>query len=344
MKLQNARIAFYVAGLLAGFLTINPVLRAQGIGNLAVPVLRISPNARQVGMGEAFTAMANDYNLLRYNVGGLGIIRHVMFSTNFHQWSDDTQQGDVEILLPVRYGVAGMGLTYFNEGKVQAVNANFQPTGTSAESNDLMLSFGYGAFIKLLGNTFAFGAGGKFIRQDLANFSASGLGLDVGAVYAMKHISIGATLQNLTVSKMRFNGRSELLPETARGGIALRLPIGKHLKWNIASDVAKVRREDKLRIYAGTEVRIAELLALRGGYKFHDTEIGRWAVGLGLIVPMEWLANSRTEIDYAFTPMEPFDTFTHRFSFTFTFGAVKKVQPVSPVDTEQITQLQKQLS
>lgn len=324
-------------------LSAAPTL-AQGIGSLGAPVLRISPNARQVGMGEAFTAMANDYNLLRYNVGGLGILRHVMLSTNFHKWVDDTQQGDVEFFLPFRYGVAGVGITYFNEGKVPGVNANFQPSGTSFDSNDLLLSVAYGAFIRLLGNTFAFGAGGKLLRQDLAGFSATGLGLDIGAVYAMKHLSFGATLQNLTLSKMRFNGRSELLPETVRGGVALRLPVGQHLKWNIAADVAKIRREDELRIYTGTEIRIADLLALRGGYKLHDTEISRWAFGFGLIVPMHWLANSRTEIDYAFTPLEPFDTFAHRFSFTFTFGAAQPVQPISPVDTERITQIQEELS
>ncbi len=344
MKRLKARIATGIWSLLIIGLWGGEPLWAQGIGSLGAPVLRISPNARQVGMGEAFTAMANDYNLLRYNVGGLGILRHVMLTTNFHRWIDDTQQGDIELFLPMRFGVAGFALTYFNEGKVTGYNENFQPTGITAESNDLLLSFGYGAFIKLLGNTFAFGAGGKFIRQDLAGFSATGIGLDVGAVYAMKHISIGATLQNLTVSKMRFNSRSELLPETVRAGVALRLPVGEHIKWNIATDVAKVRYENNLRIYSGTEIRISDLIALRGGYKFHDTELSRWAFGFGLIVPMQWLAGSRTEIDYAFTPLEAFDTFSHRFSFTFVFGAARRVEPVVPVDTEQITQLQKELS
>ncbi|MDQ7064038.1 MAG: PorV/PorQ family protein [candidate division KSB1 bacterium] len=344
MKRLKARIATGIWYLLIIGLWAGESLWAQGIGSLGAPVLRISPNARQVGMGEAFTAMANDYNLLRYNVGGLGILRHVMLTTNFHRWIDDTQQGDIELFLPMRFGVAGFAVTYFNEGKVIGYNENFQPTGITAESNDLLLSFGYGAFFKLLGNTFAFGAGGKFIRQDLAGHSASGVGLDVGAVYAMKHISIGATLQNLTVNKLKFNNRAELLPETVRAGIALRLPVGRHIKWNLATDVAKMRHENDLRIYSGTEIRISDLIALRGGYKFHATELSRWAFGFGLIVPMQWLAGSRTEIDYAFTPLEPFDTFAHRFSFTFVFGAARKVEPVVPVDTEQITQLQKQLS
>lgn len=294
-------------------------------------------------MGEAFTAMANDYNLLRYNVGGLGILRHVMLTTNYHKWIDDTEQGNIEVSLPVRIGVVGFGLTYFNEGDLREVNSAFQPTGGIATNNDLMLTLGFGSYVKLLGNTLAFGVGGNFIRQDLAGLSGSAIGLDVGVVYAMKNLSFGATLQNFTLSKMQLGDRAELLPETLRGGVALRLPVGQNLKWNIAADAAKIRDEDQLRYYLGTEVRISDLFALRGGYKIHDTEVSRWAAGIGLIVPMQWLANSRTEIDYALTPLDPFNTYTHRFSFTFRFGAAQQVG-VMAANTEEISRMQRQIS
>lgn len=316
---------------------------AQGVGNRAAPILRINPHARQVAMGEAFTALANDYNLLRYNVGGLGILRKIKLSVNFHNWIDDTQQGDIEVALPFRYGVLGAGITYFNEGDLVELNENFQPTGSIIESNDLMLSLGYGAFINVFGKTLAFGIGSKIIRQDLANVSSTGIGLDIGAVMALKHISFGATLQNLTLSKMKFLNNEESLPEVIRGGIAFRIPIGEHFKWNIAGDVAKIRSEDGLRYYTGTEVNISSLVSFRGGYKFHDTEASRWAAGFGITVPMVWLARSSTDIDYAFSPIDDFDSFVHRFSFTFTFGVVQDVQPLNQANTEQITRYQQEL-
>lgn len=316
---------------------------AQGVGKFAAPLLRINPNARQVAMGEAFTALANDYNLLRYNVGGLGILRNVKMTVNFHNWIEDTQQGDIEIAVPFRYGVAGFGVAYFNEGNLTALNENFQPTGSIIESNDIMLSFGYGAFINAFGHTLAFGAGTRIIRQDLAGESGTAIGMDVGAVYALTHISFGATLQNLTLSKMKFLDTAESLPEVARGGIAFRIPIGENLKWNIAADVAKIRNENDLRFYAGTEFKISGLLALRGGYKFHDTEASRWGAGFGLTVPMAWLANSSTDIDYAFSPIDAFNSFVHRFSFTFSFGVVKQVQPLNEIDAKRLTQVQKDL-
>jgi len=64
MKRLKARIATGIWSLLIIGLWGGEPLWAQGIGSLGAPVLRISPNARQVGMGEAFTAMANDYNPL----------------------------------------------------------------------------------------------------------------------------------------------------------------------------------------------------------------------------------------------------------------------------------------
>lgn len=314
---------------------------AQGIGNNAAPILRINPHARQVAMGEAFTALANDYNLLRYNVGGLGILRNIKLSANFHNWIEDTQQGDLEVALPFRYGVLGAGLTYFNEGDLTELNENFQPTGNIIESNDLMLTFGYGAFIELFGQTLAFGAGTKIIRQDLANVTATGIGLDVGAVFAMKHISFGATVQNLTLSKMKFLDSEEPLPESLRGGIAFRVPLGQHFKWNIAGDAAKIRGEDGFRYYAGTELIVSSVFSLRGGYKFHDTEASRWGAGFGVTVPMTWLARSSTDIDYAFSPIDEFDSFVHRFSFTFTFGVAQDVLPLNR--TEEMTRYQQEL-
>ncbi len=336
-RTKNIISSLVLAGVI---LSIPSVISAQ----TAASFLRISPNARQVGMGEAFTAMANDYNLLRYNVGGLGILRKAKLSTNFHRWIGDTQQGDIEFSFPFFFGVAGFGLTYFSEGSITSLNENFLPTGTTAQSSDLMLSWGLGQQLKVFGNTLSFGAGGKLIRQDLAGFSGTGIGVDVGAVYAFKHISLGATLQNITVSKIKLRDQGELLPETIRGGVALRLPLGEKLKWNIATDVARTRNEDEYRIYTGTELRIDETISLRAGYKFFDSAVAPWSVGFGLIMPMQWLANSSTELDYAFAPIDAFDEFSHRFSFTFTFGAIKPFQMGPGIDIEEITRLKQDLA
>ncbi|MDZ7292749.1 MAG: PorV/PorQ family protein [candidate division KSB1 bacterium] len=330
------------------FLTwlLSASVHAQGFGKYGAPFLSISPYARQVAMGEAFTALANDINVMRYNIGGLGNLRHIMFSTHFHKWIDDTQQGALEVALPWRFGVAGFNLTYFNEGEITELNEKFQQTGSIIGSNDLVLSFGYGGYLGLFKNTLSFGAGVKFIRQDLAGESATGTGIDVGLLYAMKHFSFGATVQNLTVSKIKFIDEEYLLPETLRGGLAARLPIGSKFKVNLGTDVAKVlgSSEKKLRVYSGGEVRVSDVFALRGGYKFHDTELSRWGAGFGVIIPMAWLGRSSAELDYAYSPMEAFDTQAHRFSLSFSFGAIQPVMPIAGMDQMQLVEMQQQVS
>jgi outer membrane protein OmpA-like peptidoglycan-associated protein len=338
------RSSFGIFVLLAAFSSVEA--QTTVTGRYAAPILSISPYARQVAMGEAFTALANDINVMRYNVGGLGNLRHIMLSTHFHNWIDDTQQGALEIALPWRYGVAGFNLTYFNEGKLQEVDEHFNPTGNTVESNDLVLSFGYGGYLRVLGNTLSFGAGAKLIRQNLAGESASGAGVDVGVLYALKNFSLGATLQNFTVSKVKFINREYLLPETVRGGVAARLPLGSKFKLNLGTDVAKYigSAGDEPRIYSGGELRVSEVLALRGGYKFHDTELSRWGAGFGVIIPMNWLGRSLTELDYAYSPMDAFDTQAHRFSLSFTFGKVEPVGPVAGVDTEEMLKMREQVA
>jgi outer membrane protein OmpA-like peptidoglycan-associated protein len=131
-----------------------------------------------------------------------------------------------------------------------------------------------------------------------------------------------------------------------RGGVALRLPFGainsvgdRKLKLNIGTDVAKVldRADKKVRVYSGAELRLAEVFAIRGGYKFHDTELARWGAGFGVIIPMEWLGRSRTELDYAYSPMNAFDSQAHRFSLSFNFGKVQ-------TDQTQFADMREQMS
>ncbi|MDZ7370128.1 MAG: hypothetical protein ONB12_03050, partial [candidate division KSB1 bacterium] len=58
----------------------------NGIGYSGLPFLKISPAARQIAMGDAFTALTGDVNLMRYNVGALGGIKAPMLAANFNSW------------------------------------------------------------------------------------------------------------------------------------------------------------------------------------------------------------------------------------------------------------------
>ncbi|MBN1347931.1 PorV/PorQ family protein [candidate division KSB1 bacterium] len=310
----------------------------QGIGKYGAIFLRVNPSARQVGMGEAFTGIADEVNLMRYNIGGLGSSRYMMGAINFHKWIDDTQQGSFGSILPTRYGVFGFELTYFNEGKLQEIDADYRPTGVTVESNDLAVNVGFGTYFRLLNNELSFGVSTKLIRMNWADESVNAYGLDLGMIYRMKYASFGATMQNWTLSKIKFFEKADNLPETIRGGIGINFPAGQYFYFNLDADIAYSMGQNP-RYYTGGELIISNLIALRAGYKVHNTEASRWGTGFGLIIPMTWLAGSETRLDYAYSPLDAFETVAHRFSLVFTFGILQRVRSANVYDEKRWSRL-----
>lgn len=341
---SHSLVTSLVAIVLLAMLLFHPTMAQEntGIGYHSAAFLRVSSAARQVGMGEAFSALADDINLMRYNIGGLGNLRNVMLAANFHNWIGDTQQGAIGVALPTRWGVFGFDFSYFNEGTIVELDEFFRQTGGTRFSDDVMLTFGYGSYIKLLNNDFGFGGSVKLLRQNLVGEQNTAVAIDVGTQFRLKHISFGATIQNFGLAKVRFQEQESTLPMTYRLGSAARLPIGESMKLNLGFDVAWVTSE-KLRYYSGGELMIADLIALRTGYKFHKTEPSRWSFGFGLNIPMDWLAHSQTRLDYAYSPMDVFQTSMHRFSMLFKFGAVQRVLALNISEREKIAALNEKL-
>lgn len=309
-----------------------------GIGKHGATFLRINPSARQIGMGEAFTGIADEVDLMRYNIGGLGSVRYMMGAINFHKWIDDTQQGSLGCLLPSRYGVFGFELTYFDEGKIREIGEDFVPTGSTVQNNDLAVNLGFGTYFKLLNNELSIGGSAKLIRHNLAYKTITAFGLDLGAIYRLKYFSLGATVQNLSLTKIKFIDKEDSLPETFRGGIGVNFPAGQYVYFNLDGDAGYTFGQ-KPRFYTGGEIIISNLVALRGGYKIHDTEASRWGAGFGLIIPMSWLAGSETRLDYAYSPLDAFESSAHRFSLVFTFGILQRVRAANIYDEKRWSRL-----
>src|SRR5581483_2611586 len=79
-----------VAGLtLALYVVVSPAAASQGPGITSANFLEIGPGTRAAGMGEAFTAVANDAEAMAWNVAGLSqlIAREVTFMHS--QWLQD---------------------------------------------------------------------------------------------------------------------------------------------------------------------------------------------------------------------------------------------------------------
>lgn len=294
-----------------------------GIGLNAAPFLRISPVARAVALGEAYSAVDDEITSLRYNPANIGTLNKSMLAVHFHNWIGDTKQGDISVALPTKYGVLGLDFTYFDEGEIVELNENFLETGGTSASDDIALTMAYANKLDLKIGQLRFGLAMKFVRQNLIAEQSSATGVDIGVHYRYKFVSLAAAMQNLGLSKIKFKSASATLPCTIRLGSAFLLPLHETIVSNISMDATSTIKE-KWRFYIGSEFIFSDLVVLRGGYKIHDGDASRWATGFGLYIPADWLAGARLRFDYAYAPLEAFDGASHRFSLVCKFGVTQK--------------------
>jgi len=346
---NNASRSVMTAIVLLCLILIASQASAQnsGVGYHGAPFLKIDPAARQVALGGAFTALTNDINVMRYNVGGLGGLEHTSFGINFNTWIDDTQQGNLAFGIPFSFGAIGIDISYFNEGKIVKLDENFQPTGGEAVSGDVLFSIGYGRFLHNLfnieGMTLGLGGAAKYLNQTLVGEVSNVAAFDMGAqLHFPQYISLGASMQNYGFSNVKFDNWESPLPTTYRFGAALNFPIDK---WQliVSSDAAWVTKE-KIKYQLGSELVVNRVFALRGGYKFNDASMSNWALGFGLFIPTEWLGSSKMRLDYAYAPLAAFNQAAHRFSLHFAFGSVISANQLSSQDVEDLTEMQKKLA
>ncbi|MBN1465212.1 PorV/PorQ family protein [candidate division KSB1 bacterium] len=346
--------ARWILGICLILLSPNLLPAAAGVGYHAAPFLKISPAARQVGMGGAYTALSQDVNVMRYNIGGLDLIDYTSLAMNFNSWIDDTQQGSIAFALPSKIGAFGVDLSFFNEGKIIGRNADFVETGDQPYSSDLMASLGYGYnFGRNQRWDLGVGVAVKYLSQSLVGETSGVVALDAGAQFSFPEhenvrvpiLSLGAAIQNYGLSKMKFDVWESPLPETYRAGAALnfrQFPL--RISELIISSDATWTTKEQIGYQLGSELLIKdgadnEVISVRGGYRFNDPSMANWALGFGVYLPTEWLGKSKARFDYAYAPLRAFDEAAHRFSLHFAFGAAQRLA-AAYVDAKTLKDLQ----
>ncbi|MDD5305336.1 MAG: PorV/PorQ family protein, partial [Elusimicrobia bacterium] len=240
--------------------------------------LRLDANARAVGMGGAYTALAVDSNALLYNPAGLARVRSSEATFMYNQYAQGIGQQYIGAAL--KNGL-GFQFNYATLGDVPRTTiSNPGGTGDRLSISDTSLGAGYG---RELTADLAAGGGIKYITETLGDASVSGYAVDLGGLYRMpdvKGLVLGASLLNLGPS-VKFTSASEKLPTTLRLGsaYALRLPRNDG---TVAFDLTKSVL-DKVRMGFGAETLIDERFAVRAGFTT------RQDAGLGLSVGLGWV-------------------------------------------------------
>ncbi|MBI2070587.1 MAG: PorV/PorQ family protein [Elusimicrobia bacterium] len=293
---------------LAWILTMALSLFAQTTQKTGAEFLNIPVGARPVGMGGAYTALANDISSLHWNPAGLALMNQPEIGAMYSQWLLDSQYNFLGFGYPGKIGTFAGSISVLSQGASEARGQNREKTG-SIKAQDQSLSLGYGRKIGFI----QAGLNTKLIQSEIAGYRADTFAFDLGLmISARSHspISLGLALQNIGPG-IRFIEQRDPLPLALSGGLSYRLPMGIAL----ALDVKQQLINHKTSVNIGTEYQALPILSLRGGY---IAALGKQAPlarnsGLDGISGGVGFRLMGAQIDYAFKPFGLLGD-THRVS------------------------------
>ena len=259
-----------------------------------MPHLRLGAGARSIGLGGAFTAIADDATATVWNPAGLGSAPDL--SLNFSTQQLDLDRSHNFIALTKALGSAGsIGLAFTNAGVsgIQQYDNNENYGGEfDYSANAYSLSYGIG-----IGN-FSFGLTGRMLAdnfglESIENQSGFG-GVDVGLMGHALHIDVGEeqvpTFHYGVVAK--YLGASigdDIVPMVLNLGLAYNLYMG-----NIVTFAADLEQEFVNLDQSATSLRLgaeytivtykSTALSIRGGVRAsRDTQslFGGFGVNIG---------------------------------------------------------------
>lgn len=293
--------------LVLGVTLISAELSAGEAGTSGFLFLRLGNGARAGGMGEAFTAVADDATSIYWNPAGMANVRGVELNLTHSEWLQDIRFEQVSVLNEMFGGAAGISFTgvYYGSMDRYGNSPSLVPDGTFAPY-DLSVAGGYA--YDVLPNL-SIGATAKLIYEKIDFESATGWAVDAGVVHRsmIKGLTLAASMLNLG-PQTSFVTEKFYPPFQIRGGASYRRDAAWLRGGIILAADAVFPNDGDAKLHLGTEYHYRSILSIRTGYKANYYTQGP-TLGLGV-------AYGSFRFDYAFMPME-FDLGdSHRFSLT----------------------------
>lgn len=292
-----------LSGLLGAVLLFFTLGQGAGASSLTsgADFLLMTPGARPDGMGQAFSAVADDINSLSFNPAGLGSIRLPEVGYGHESFLAGIDYDFMGAAVPL--GSAGvLGLGYLGMGTAP-FNSTLSSSTPSVSVQDTALMAAWG---KSFGNL-QLGVGAEYIDEKLAAVDGNGFGFDLGASYRLTpQFTVAGSVLNLGPG-IQF-ASMEPLPLVANGGIAFTpLAIPSH-QLTLAADISYEANDGTQRYGVGAEYWYEKTFALRAGY-LANSQVEGFSAGAGIRF-------SFIQLDYAFEPYNNLGT-VNRFSGIF---------------------------
>ncbi|MFH1379372.1 MAG: PorV/PorQ family protein [bacterium] len=292
------------------------ILYASDVGVTGAQFLKIGTGARPMGMGGAFSAVADDGYAAYWNPAGFAQIQKPELATTYLKYFQDIDFGYMGYVLPYKSGVYGVGITYLTLGDIEGRTGDSEQPDRKFGASDICAEVSYAIKepfdVALPGVDM--GLNLKYIQQEIDGNKAQTGALDLGSLYhtVYKPLTIAICLQNVGPGN-KFVKVRDPLPLNLKLGCAYRMLQNKLIT---SLDIDQYLIDQKMYAGFGAEYWMIDIIALRAGYRYgyHKNSLGN-IVGLSGGLSLKAF---NFQLDYAFVPFGKLGD-THRFSLSAKF-------------------------
>ncbi len=291
---------------MAAFLPgLSDVADAETFGFRRGAFLANAFGARPAGMGEAFTALADDAMAVNLNPGGLGQLKSKQVVATYDKSVQGLGLYHAALGMPVAGGVAGMSVAALDYGSYEVRDLSGREQGTES-AMDMAFGVSYAmANARLLPVPGWSGATVELVQEAVGGLLAA---VSLGGVLPMRTgFSVGWAVQHLGLPADGFSP-----PLLFKGGVAISAGPGAV----VCADLGYGAAEKTAWLSVGGEAQVGGILTVRAGYRqdFQDQGLGPLA-GLGL---GGGLRVGHLGLDYAYLPRGELGS-SHRMSLSYAF-------------------------
>ncbi len=245
------------AGLLLLIYFLQGSLFAE-TGRSGASFLKIAPTAAAEAMGGAYTAAATGIGALYYNPAGMVYERQAQAGFTHTAWIQGMTYDFAGSIVPMIWGSLGFSVISMRSGEIDGRDSDGNQTA-DFESADTAFTV---SAARELNSRNMLGVNVKLIRQTIADESAEGFAIDMGAMRDLTDkVSIGLSVRNLGPD-MKFIEEKYPLP--------LMFTVGGVLKFagmfGLTADMAYEPVDEKKTFRMGMQLAPARFMVLRAGY------------------------------------------------------------------------------
>jgi hypothetical protein len=275
------------------FVMFSGIAHSQndGAGNTGLAFLKIGIGARSIAMGEAFSSLVDDGTAFIYNPARMNATENGNVTAMFNKTMLDMTTNYVGAKFRIKKLGIGIGMLKTTISDIEVRNTPGAPIEKfSADNFSGGISLSYELYKNL-----SLGVTGKLLYEKLYIDESSGFGMDIGANYIYKNLSVAAVVSNLgSMNPLKIEPTK--LPASLRFGASY-LYRKDNLSLTGAVDAFKVIDGGSFHGHFGAEGGYKDFIYLRAGYQTGYDNKG-FTAGLGL-------KYKTLTLDYA---MQPYST------------------------------------